>query len=346
MSTDAIRVLTVVPTWQEAAHIRRCLTSLIAQDHPAKNHTIWVMDGGSTDGTRSIVEAVAAESLAAGGPKIELYDNTGRFVPHARNLALGLIESWEMQVDFMWEMIGHAWVEPNHLRTRLEALNRIEAKIGRPLGAIGGRVIANDTPSSEVERWVEAVLTGPLGGSGQFDNFSEDGETLIPAFALHRVSAVQGVGGWDESFLTSQDSVLSKALVDSNWPVWRTNTPIRMAKRDTLPKWWRMSHRYGFWRMKHLRKDAGRFRFREFLPLMGAISVPVLILEGSLDLAFGLVCLYLAVLLGLGVQSMRSSGLSSMLWGVPACLAILHTGFTVGLIDGLIRKGGASRDRA
>ena len=37
-------------------------------------------------------------------------------------------------------------------------------------------------------------------------------------------------------------------------------------------------------------------------------------------------------------------GLSHVL-GVPFCLLILHTGFTIGLFDGLIRKGRASRDR-
>ena len=32
--------------------------------------------------------------------------------------------------------------------------------------------------------------------------------------------------------------------------------------------------------------------------------------------------------------------------GVPFSLFLLHTGFTLGLIDGCVRKGRASRDRS
>ena len=52
---------------------------------------------------------------------------------------------------------------------------------------------------------------------------------------------------------------------------------------------------------------------------------------------------YGTVLLLSGLLSAKE-GLSHIL-GVPFCLLILHTGFTIGLFDGLIRKGRASRDR-
>ena len=56
-----------------------------------------------------------------------------------------------------------------------------------------------------------------------------------------------------------------------------------------------------------------------------------------------LIVAYGTVLLLSGLLSAKE-GLSHVL-GVPFCLFILHIGFTIGLFDGLIRKGRASRDR-
>ena len=70
------------------------------------------MDGGSTDGTISIVERLADESATQGGPQISLIDNPFKYVPHARNISLEYLDSG---VEFILEMIGHAWVPPDLL---------------------------------------------------------------------------------------------------------------------------------------------------------------------------------------------------------------------------------------
>ena len=52
---------------------------------------------------------------------------------------------------------------------------------------------------------------------------------------------------------------------------------------------------------------------------------------------------YAGVLLLTGLSHFKK-GISHVV-GVPFSLILLHTGFTLGLIDGLLRKGRASRDR-
>ncbi|HIF05316.1 MAG TPA: glycosyltransferase, partial [Candidatus Poseidoniales archaeon] len=68
-------VATVIPCYQEAACIERCLSSLIGQTHPSHAHQIIVLDGGSTDGTQDMVERLARHSAEIGGPRIELHHN-------------------------------------------------------------------------------------------------------------------------------------------------------------------------------------------------------------------------------------------------------------------------------
>ena len=49
-------IATVIPVLNEEGHIGKCLESLIAQDHPANDHIILVLDGGSTDNSQSEIE--------------------------------------------------------------------------------------------------------------------------------------------------------------------------------------------------------------------------------------------------------------------------------------------------
>ena len=107
-----------------------------------------------------------------------------------------------------------------------------------------------------VESWVESVLSSPIGsGDGQFDNFTGTNQTTTPAFCLHSVSALRKVGGWDESFITSQDSDLSMRLLEHGFTIWRTDsTHVNMVKRTNMTSWAKMGFRYGFWRTKTIIK--------------------------------------------------------------------------------------------
>ena len=137
-------VATVIPVWQEVDHLERCLASFIAQDWPADKHLIQVVDGGSSDGTRDIVKRLAAQSEAAGGPRVVLLDNPDRFVPHARNLSLAGMPS---EVELVLEMIGHVWVPENHLSRRVADLLDLESELsqeGRRLAGIGTLVRESD----------------------------------------------------------------------------------------------------------------------------------------------------------------------------------------------------------
>ena len=50
-AVDSMKISTVLPVLNEIKYIDDCLNSLIGQTYPANQHTVLVMDGGSTDGT-------------------------------------------------------------------------------------------------------------------------------------------------------------------------------------------------------------------------------------------------------------------------------------------------------
>ena len=342
-AADAV-VASVIPTYQEAAHIERCLNSLIDQTWPAERHIIHVVDGGSTDHTREIVLRLADAASEAGGPEVHLIDNPGRFVSHARNTSLSALPR---RVTHIFEANGHAWAPLDHLERRMADLTELSELLGEAPAAMGTRVVASDGVLTRRAGWIEAALSHPLGSSGgQFATFSGREATKVPPFSLYDRRAVDLVGGWNEAFITSQDSELNQRLRRAGWPVWRSDVShLHMHKRDTLRQWWRMGHRYGFWRTKLLLRDPMRATPTEFGPWLGFVATMVLALLG-MAWWWALPATYGGVLLLFGVVSAVSRGEPTLVLGLPLCLLMLHTSFSLGLVDGMVRPGGAASDRA
>ena len=232
----------------------------------------------------------------------------------------------------------------DHLEQRLNAWDACLEEAGDQLAGVGVQVLPSEQASSRTARWIEGSLASPLGQSGgQFSAFSGREPTKVPAFVMHRRSSVDAVGGWDASFITSQDSDLSMRLLKSGYRLYRdASVSVHMQKRDTLRNWWKMGHRYGFWRTKVLLKHPGRATWQEFLPLVGLLLTLMLAVVGWTWWAGPLLC-YAAVLGLAGIhRTIVGDGWSAML-GVPLCLLMLHTSFTLGLVDGLF--GGAPAQR-
>ncbi|MFK4763507.1 glycosyltransferase [Desulfobaculum sp. SPO524] len=53
----------VIPTYNCAAVLRECLTSIAAQDYPPEAVEVLILDGGSTDGTREVAQEYGATVL-------------------------------------------------------------------------------------------------------------------------------------------------------------------------------------------------------------------------------------------------------------------------------------------
>jgi glycosyltransferase involved in cell wall biosynthesis len=134
------RILIISPVRNEAGHIERVVRSMSAQElSPAR----WiVLDDNSTDGTRELLEALAADV-----PFLEVH-SVGGATPHAgardrlaraaapRNFNLGLATvDWRGFTHIM-KLDGDIELEPNYLRVLME---RFDAEPG--LGLAGGVLV-------------------------------------------------------------------------------------------------------------------------------------------------------------------------------------------------------------
>ena len=334
-------VVSVVPTYNEEKWIERCITSLITQTYPKDRHRIHIVDGGSTDSTLEIVRRIKEENENF---SITILENSQRRVPHARNLSL---RNMDDDVELVFEVNAHGWVPNDHIETRVVDLLEIETNLGFQIAGVGCRVVPYDEEQvGRFGRWVESTLSCPLGsGDGQFARFSGRHQHKVPAFVIHRIEALNDAQGWDETLPTNQDSDLSMRLIKRGWQFWRSDvSSFHMVKRRKPLEFVRMCRRYGFWRTKTLFRHGSRFNFREFLPLFGVILTATMFLSGF-DYWYAPLIAYGLAILQVGLMEAIRGKDSSLIIGVPLLLPILHSMFTIGLFEGIIRRSLDIKDR-
>jgi len=238
-------VSVVMPVVNEERHLRAAVDRILTQDY-AGELDVTLAVGPSKDDT-----AMVAAELASASDRIRVVDNPTGSTPAGLNAAIAAsVGEIVVRVD------GHAMIPTDYVSTAVEVLQRTEAD------NVGGIMAAEG--SGDFERSVAAAMTSKFGvGDASFHVGGEEGPTLTVYLGCFRRSALQRVGGYDESMERAQDWELNLRIRESGGVVYFTpDLMVTYRPRHSMKALARQYHDYGRWRREVARRHPSTLSIR------------------------------------------------------------------------------------
>ena len=227
----------VVPVLNEGRHLREAVTALLQQEYAGPLEIVLAL-GPSTDDT----DAVAAE-VAAADPRVTLVPNPSGRTPSALNAAIAAAAH-----DVIVRVDAHAFVPLDYVAVAVETLERTGAdNVGGIMAAEG------ETPFEEA---VARAMTSTLGvGAASFHVGGEEGPAPTVYLGAFRRSALERVGGYDETMIRAQDWEMNHRIIESGGLVWFTpSMRVTYRPRPTVKALAKQYFEYGRWRREVTRR--------------------------------------------------------------------------------------------
>lgn len=314
---SATTVSVLVPVLDEAAHIEECIASLRAQDHPGVVE-ILVAEGGSTDGTVSILER-----LAAGAPPVRVVPNPHRNQSAGLNLLISLAVG-----DVVTRADAHTRYAADYVARSVAALEASGADL------VGGPMLPEGSTPREAA--IAAAMRSPVAvGRTAFRRSGASGEVDTVYLGTMRTETARRMRGYRRlPSGVAEDADLAfrirraggRVVLD---PSIRSSYRPRRRLRDLA----RQFFRYGRGKAEMLYLN-GRFpSWRPLAPLLLVLGVGGTTLLGvTTGVWWPLVALAGAWLVTIGVGSVRGPRVPT----TAAAIAIIHVAYGAGLLRGLV----------
>jgi len=318
-------VSVIVPMHNERRYIERCLESLVAQDYARDRFEVIVVDGGSTDGSRELVEAMR-ERL----PNLRVLENRGKHTSRGLNIGLAFAQG-----EVIARVDAHAAVAPDFLRENVAALRRTNADVvGGPIKTLG---------EGPVGAAVALAVSSPFGvGNAVFRYSQREQWTDTVAFPAYRRDVFDRIGPFAE-IDGGEDDEFHYRLRDAGGRI--LLTPAIRSTYYARRSYWELTRQYfGYGQAKVvvLSRHPKQTRLRQLVP---ASFVLALLGAAIVALFGGLLVLPLAVLVGAyAIASLSASVVVARRRGwrhvlrLPLAFACMHLAYGLGFLTGLVRR--------
>jgi len=322
--TDEWPDLTIVmPVRQEADVIERSVGAVLAQDYPGRLEVL-VADGASTDGTRAVLDR-----LAATDDRLSVLDNPEGIVPTGLNRALARARgAVVIRVD------GHCEITPDYARRCVDALLTSGADCA-------GGVIHTEGGSREA-RAVALAQSSVLGVGGARFRTGADTPRFVDtlAFGAYHREVFDRIGPFDEELVRNQDDEFNLRLTQAGGRIWLDPTiSTTYWSRGTVRGAFRQYFQYGLFKVRVAQKRRTLPSGRSLVPavLVGGLAVTMVagLLRRDPKLAVGPLAAYAAgTVAAAAVEAHRDPGAAPL---APPAFAALHLGYGAGVWWGLWR---------
>jgi succinoglycan biosynthesis protein ExoA len=250
-------VTVIMPVFNEAAAIRASLAAVLDQDYPADRLEILVVDGGSTDETRAVVQ-----EMIGNRPLARLLENPQQIQATALNI--GILAA---QGEIVVRVDGRTYIAPDYVSQCVHHL--IQGKADN----VGG--LMRPVGTTYVGRGVALAMSSPFGvGDAKFHYSTREQYVDTVYLGAYWRKTFEQIGLYDPAVHINEDYELNYRLRQAGGKILlspaiqSTYTP-----RASLPALWRQYFVYGRQKVRTLQKHRGSLRWRQTVApgLVGAL---------------------------------------------------------------------------
>ncbi len=315
----------IVPCYNEETTIRHLLDAVLAQTYPRAQMELVISDGLSTDRTRAVIAEFQKEHADLA---VRVVDNSARTIPSGLNQAIR-----ESRGEIIVRLDAHSMPIPEYVERCVSAL---EAGKGENVGGVWDIRAGADTWIAES---ISFAAAHPLGvGDAMYRLNAKAGAVDTVPFGSFRRSLIERIGAFDETLLSNEDYEFNTRVRESGGTVW-LDPAIRSVyfSRSTLKKLAVQYWRYGFWKLKMLRRYPHTLRWRQALP---PVFVSILFVLIVLSLFVGLaryilaaqLLFYFIALGSAGLKLAIEKGKGFILIGLPLAIMTMHIFWGAGFL--------------
>lgn len=255
----------ICPIYNEEKYISACIASIVDQDIDHSEIELLLVDGMSTDKTRSIVAKYSEQY-----PWIKLLDNPQKIVPTAMNIGIEAAKG-----NIIVRIDAHAEFPTNYVRVLVDYLVELDAD---NVGAVCETLPANDTLQAKA---IATALSSSFGMGNSYFRIgaSEVMQVDTVPFGCFKKDVFDKVGLYDVELIRNQDDELNGRIIKQGGKIFLVpSIVVKYYARDTVKKVAKMFYQYGLFKPLVNKKLGSPATIRQFFPLafvLGAILGPL-----------------------------------------------------------------------
>ena len=316
------KVSVIMPVLNEEHHLADAVDSVLQQNFDGE---LLIALGPSTDKTNQV-----AARLAKKDSRIRLVENPRGLTTVGMNLCIR-----QAKHDFIVRIDAHSEPSSNYISRGLEILEARKADLLGGVMAAKGKTL--------FQRSVAWAYNSPFGlGGATYHVGGQEGEAESAYLGIFRKSALDRVGGYDESIIRGEDWELAQRIKATGGLVWFS--PELSVTYWPRASWRALAKQFystGVWRGDLTKRDPRHASWRYFIPPVLVIALVIGELLAALGFAIGWApfVAYFTAVIAVGAFVAR-------LAPAPLVLATMHLSWGFGFIIGYLNGAEGTLDRS